>query len=184
MIHRLRTILGGLASRARRVYFRLLGVQFDGTSWLRNIEVPRNASDIRLGDGIALDRSVTLLCSGLAKPGKLKIGAHTYVNRHTIFDVDEQLTVGEGCMIGPFCFLTDHDHGTKSGIPVRDQPFVNAPVSIGNDVWIGAHVTVLKGVTIGDGAIIGAGSTVTRDIPANTIAVGSPAKPVRQRCSS
>ena len=184
MIHRFQTIISGLASRIRRVYYRSLGVQFDGTSWLRNIEITRNASDIHLGDGIALDRGVTLVYSGTAKPGKLTIGAHTYVNRHTIFDANHQLTVGQNCMIGPFCFLTDHDHGTTSGIPIRDQPFIDAPVTIGNDVWIGAHVTVLKGVTIGDGAIIGAASTVTRNIPANTIAVGSPAKPVRQRSNN
>lgn len=171
----------GLASRMRRFRFRALGVAFDGRAWLRAVEIPRNWPDIRLGDGVALDRGVTLLCSCEPRPGKLTIGARTYVNRFTIFDVSESLVTGKDCMIGPFCFLTDHDHGIAPGLPVSRQPFVNAPVRIGDDVWIGTHVTILKGVTIGDGAIVGAGSVVTRDVPAMTIAVGNPATVIRTR---
>ena len=54
------------------------------------------------------------------------------------------------------------------------------PVTIGNNVWIGAHSVVLPGVTIGDNAVIGAGSIVTRDIPANTVAVGNPCRVMRE----
>ena len=54
------------------------------------------------------------------------------------------------------------------------------PVTIGNDVWLGANVTVLPGVTIGDGAVVGAGSVVTRDIPPHTLAAGNPCRPLRQ----
>lgn len=54
-----------------------------------------------------------------------------------------------------------------------------APVTIGRKVWLGASVTAVPGVTIGDGAIVGAGSVVTKDVPANTIVAGAPARPIR-----
>ena len=55
-----------------------------------------------------------------------------------------------------------------------------APIVVGNNVWIGSHATILKGVTIGDGAIVAAGAVVTKDVPANTIVGGVPAKPIRK----
>ena len=86
-----------------------------------------------------------------------------------------------GCMIGPFCYLTDHDHGMIAGTPIVTQPLVSTPMVLGADVWLGARVTVLKGVTIGEGAIVGAGAVVTRDVPAGAIAAGIPARVIRKR---
>jgi acetyltransferase-like isoleucine patch superfamily enzyme len=84
-------------------------------------------------------------------------------------------------MIGPFCYITDADHGTQTGASVAEQPMETSPVHIGADVWMGAGVKVLKGVTIGDGAVIGAGAVVTHDVPARAIAVGVPARVIGQR---
>jgi acetyltransferase-like isoleucine patch superfamily enzyme len=84
-------------------------------------------------------------------------------------------------MIGPFCYITDHDHGHDAGRLVSEQPLVSAPVRIGNDVWIGAGAIILKGVTIGDGAIVGAGAVVTGDVPAGTKVIGVPARQIGQR---
>ncbi len=119
---------------------------------------------------------MVLLCSGVERPGKLVIGEGTYINRFTMIDVSESLTIGRDCMIGPHCYLTDHDHGFDPGRPRDRQPLLSAPVAIGNNVWIGAGVAVLKGVTIGDGAVIGAGAVVTHDVAAATIATGIPAR--------
>jgi acetyltransferase-like isoleucine patch superfamily enzyme len=79
-------------------------------------------------------------------------------------------------MIGPHCYLTDHDHGFAPATQRDRQPFVSAPVVIGNNVWIGAGAAVLKGVTIGDGAVIGAGAVVTHDVAAGAVAAGVPAR--------
>ena len=62
----------------------------------------------------------------------------------------------------------------------RNGVFNNKPITIGDNVWIGANVTVLPGVTIGDGAVIGAGYVVTKDIPANVVAVGNPCRVLRK----
>lgn len=88
-------------------------------------------------------------------------------------------------MTGRFVLITDNGHGRsiaeESNIPpLKRKTFSKGPVIIGKNVWIGDKATVLPGVTIGDGAIIGANSVVTKDIPANSIAVGIPAKVVKK----
>lgn len=176
----------GLASRWRNCYFRLRGVRVCGYCWLRAIEIPRDHADIEI-DSCSLDRHVVLLAAGPKRdagaPPKIRIAAGVYMNRRTFIDAIESVTIGPATAIGPNCYITDHDHGTDPTRSPLDQPMVSKPTSIGRDVWIGANVVVLKGVTIGDRAIVGAGSVVTRDIPADTIAVGVPAKVIRKRDS-
>ena len=171
----------GIASRARGIYYRALGVRMTGRAWLRRIEIPRNWSDILLGEDVALDRGVVIIASGDARAGKITIGAGTYVNRYTIFDGHQQLEIGRHCMIGPHCYITDGDHGTAAGVRVNTQPMKTAPVIVEDDVWIGSHAVILSGVRIGRGAVIGAGSVVTSDIPANAIAAGVPARIIRTK---
>ena len=79
------------------------------------------------------------------------IGRSTYVNRFTMFDASVSISIGAQCMIGPYCYITDHDHGVGDG-PISAQALVEAPVKVGNNVWIGAHAVILKGVSIGDNA--------------------------------
>jgi acetyltransferase-like isoleucine patch superfamily enzyme len=177
MIQRITRALG---SRWRNLYYRCLGVKFNGYVWMREVDIPRNFQQIELGLGCSLDRGVTLVCSGesLSHP-KIYIGASTYINRNTFLDASLSIVIGQACAIGPGCYITDHDHGMRSDLPPLKQPLVSQPTCIGNHVWIGANVTILKGVTIGDGAVIGAGSVVTKDIAANELAVGVPAKVIK-----
>jgi acetyltransferase-like isoleucine patch superfamily enzyme len=171
----------GITSRIRNLYYRSLGVKMDSYIWMRAIEIPRNWTDITLEEGVALDRGVTLLCSGPLHADKLIIRAGTYINRNTMFDAHSHLEVGRDCMIGPFCYLTDANHGTIKGTPVKAQPMQPSPVVIEDEVWIGAHVIVLAGVRIGHGAVIGAGSVVTSEVPPNTVVAGMPARVLRSR---
>jgi len=171
----------GAASRLRGVYYRALGVRMTGPVWLRRIEIARNWEDVLLEKGAALDVGVAIVTNGPPRTGKVKIGAGTYVNRYTIIDGHQQLEIGRDCMIGPHCYITDGDHGTVPGRLVKLQPNQTAPVIIEDGVWLGSHVVVLAGVRIGRGAVIGAGSVVTRNIAANAIAVGVPARVIRTR---
>lgn len=91
--------------------------------------------------------------------------------------------IGDNVMMGPdvLIYTTNHEFGNKN-IPMQLQGYqAERPVSIGNDVWIGSRVIILPGVHIGDGCVIGAGAVVTKDIPANCVCVGNPAKVVKER---
>lgn len=169
-------LLQGLASRARAIFYRSLGVQIEGACWLRAIEIPRGHRNIRLADGVALDRGVVLLISGESGGAeKIVIGHAAYINRATMIDASERIEIGANAMIGPFCYITDHDHAAGSA-----DVLVAKPTRIGERCWLGAHVTVLKGVTIGRDTIVGAGSVVTKSLPAHVIAVGNPARVLRE----
>jgi len=171
-----------VAMRLRIMRLRLLGASIGSRCWIRRISVPRNPWDIAIDGGAALDERVILLTTGLRKSEpRIVIGSGTYCNRFTMFDASERIEVGRNCMIGPHCYITDHDHSHGRGKLVHTQPLIGAPVMIGNDVWIGAGVIILKGVTIANGAIIGAGAVVTRDVVAYSICAGVPARQIGQR---
>ena len=108
--------------------------------------------------------------------GALTIGHRAQINSGTIIRAAESVTIGDDARIGSFVSISDiagHEVVPGDGIKV-------APVVIGSDVWIGRGAIVLPGVTIGDGAVVGAGSVVTKDVPARTVVVGNPARPVRE----
>lgn len=141
------------------------------------VDVPKNPWDIQLDEGVALDQGVTLLGVGARRATpRIRIGAGCYVNRWTMFDASLSIAVGPHVMIGPSCYITDHDHGTEPGKLVNAQPLLEAPVVIERNVWLGAGVIVLKGVTIGEGAVVGAGSVVSRSIPRGARVAGVPAR--------
>jgi acetyltransferase-like isoleucine patch superfamily enzyme len=160
------------------MFYRALGVRFAGPAWVGAIEWPLRPWCISLGDGASLERSITLLAT--SHTARIVIGRSVYINRHTIIDADELVEIGAETMIGPFCYLTDHDHTFTKDTAPGAGPLVSEPTRIGARCWLGAHVTVLKGVTIGDGAVIGAGSVVTKPIPPGVVAVGNPARVLRE----
>lgn len=108
----------------------------------------------------------------------ITVGARTFVNYNlTALDV-AAITIGEDCQIGPNVQLLTPTHPLEPG-PRRDKLEAARPIVIGDNVWLGGGAIVLPGVTIGDNSVIGAGAVVTRDVPANVVAVGNPARPVR-----
>ena len=165
-------------SRQRTFIYRLLGMRIDGRIWLEAIEWPLRPGCITLADGAALDRGVTLLATNDA--ARIVIGERCYVNRHTMLDASALIEVGAQTMIGPFCYITDHDHAFGPGMAPGETPLVSAPTKIGGRCWLGAHVSVLKGVTIGEGTVVGAGSVVTKSLPSGVVAAGIPAKVLRE----
>ncbi|MGI5159685.1 sugar O-acetyltransferase [Microbispora sp. CA-102843] len=108
----------------------------------------------------------------------IHIGARTFINYNlTALDV-ATITIGQDCQIGPGVQLLTPTHPVEPQ-PRRDKLEAARPITIGDNVWLGGGVIVCPGVDIGDNSVIGAGAVVTRDIPANTVAVGNPARVVR-----
>ena len=108
---------------------------------------------------------------------RLTVGEGTYINANTKINCSNSIEIGYDCAISFEVLIMDNDSHclTVSG---RARP-ATQPVAIGNHVWIGARVTVLRGITIGDGAVVAAGSIVTKDVPPKTLVGGAPAKIIR-----
>ncbi len=109
----------------------------------------------------------------------IEIGDNFYINVgcHLL----GKIKIGNNVIIGPKTVMWGRDHGVARNELIRKQAHIKEPIVIGNDVWIGANVTVLKGVHISDGAVVGAGSVVVKDIPPYSIAVGNPARVIKMR---
>jgi carbonic anhydrase/acetyltransferase-like protein (isoleucine patch superfamily) len=178
LTYRARKLWQSVASRLRAAVFRAAGVHLHGRHWLGPMEWPLRPWCITLHDGAAVERGVTLLATH--DSARIILGEKTYINRQTIIDASELVEIGAQAMIGPFCYITDHDHSFRPGMPPGEGPLVGAPTRVGARCWIGAHVTILKGVTIGEDTVVGAGSVVTRSLPPRVVAVGNPARIVRE----
>jgi acetyltransferase-like isoleucine patch superfamily enzyme len=127
--------------------------------------------------GKTVDESVAVFPPFYSEFGKnLTLGRDVFINIGCRFQDTGGITIGDGALIGHGSTLTTLNHAVD---PERRADMVPAPVVIGRKVWLGAAVTVVPGVTIGDGAIVGAGAVVTKDVPANAIVAGVPAKFVR-----
>lgn len=108
----------------------------------------------------------------------ISVGDYFYSNHNLIITDGAKVTFGDHVFIAPNCCFTTAEHAIdpemrKAGIEVAK------PITVGNNVWIGAGSTILAGVTIGSGSVIGAGSVVKKSIPENVVAVGVPCKVLR-----
>lgn len=111
-----------------------------------------------------------------------EIGENFYANHNLVILDAARVTIGSNVAIGPNCGLYCAIHPVEAAERVKWIE-TSEPITIGNNVWLGGNVVVLPGVTIGDNAVIGAGSVVTKDIPANVVAVGNPCKPIKKICN-
>ncbi|KFI67849.1 sugar O-acetyltransferase [Bifidobacterium magnum] len=105
-------------------------------------------------------------------------GNHVYANSNLTLVDDTHIYVDDNVMFGPNVVLATAGHPILPELRMREYQF-NAPIHIGNNCWLGAGVIVLPGVTIGDNTVVGAGAVVTKDLPANVVAVGNPARVLR-----
>lgn len=136
--------------------------------------------EVVLGDRVQLYGDTVLETS---EGGSIHIGDECHIQPWCSFLAGvESVAIGRRCEIASGCGVVCYNHMLAPGVPVREQPLVSkGPVVIGDDVWLGLGVKVLQNVRIGDGAVIGANAVVTRDIPANAIAVGVPAEVISYR---
>ena len=137
----------------------------------------RADGDVEFGQGVCLVGDVVPIEFVSYKGSRISIGDHTFINYGSSISAYKQVKIGRHCLLGHHLLIVDRN---EHGIEQREVAPPAAPVIIEDHVWIGSHAIILPGVCIGRHAAIGAGSVVTRDIPANCLAVGNPARVVRQ----
>ncbi len=109
----------------------------------------------------------------------IKVGSNFYANFNLVILDEAPVRFGDNVFIAPNCGF--YTAGHPIDVAQRNQGLEYArPITVGNNVWFGAQVCVLPGVTIGDNCVIGAGSVVTKDIPANSLAVGNPCRVIKK----
>jgi acetyltransferase-like isoleucine patch superfamily enzyme len=157
--------------------------RFSGVRFGRNVHLSRGVAvlvadggRLEIGDNVHVAPNVRLT----ADRGVLSIGANSFIGDGSILVAAERVTIGGDVLIAAYVTVRDQDHGVGyPGTLYRVQPLLTAPVTIGRNVWLGTHATVLRGIVIGDNAIIGANAVVTRDVAANSVSAGVPARQVR-----
>ena len=203
----LTTLLGWLPGligiAARGVLYRLI-MRLDGIPAIEPHVRLRHARNIRLGPGVYLDQGVYLH----ATPGGIQIGARstimhntelhvfnfrdlphafinighdTFIGESVVVRGQGGVTIGDSVLVAPGAKILAINHNYSDiSRPVIEQGITGKGIVIEDGAWIGAGACVLDGVTIGRGAVVGANAVVTKDVPAHTVAVGSPAKVVKE----
>ena len=153
-------------------------------------------SKLRLGQGVDIRSHVRIR-------GAVSIGSNSSIREYTLLDArDGRIDIGANCSVNDYCVIYGHggvtigddvrmathivvvaaDHTFDDpNVPIRKQPVKPEPITIGDDVWIGANVCILGGVEIGRGCVIGAGSVVAESLEPMSVAVGNPARVVKKR---
>jgi acetyltransferase-like isoleucine patch superfamily enzyme len=121
-------------------------------------------------------------CKIRVHEGNVSIGAKTVLGQECTISAYQHVSIGRECVIADRVMLIDFDHGVvEVERPIRLQGIYKRDVRVGNNVWIGYGACILRGVTVGDNAVIGTNAVVTRDVPANAVVGGVPARVIRMR---
>jgi acetyltransferase-like isoleucine patch superfamily enzyme len=114
--------------------------------------------------------------------GQVEIGSKTVMGQECTISAYQRVRIGEQCVIADRAMFIDFDHGVvEVERPIRVQGIYKRDVEVGNNVWIGYGACILRGVRVGDNSIVGTNSVVTRDVPANAVVAGIPARVIRMR---
>jgi acetyltransferase-like isoleucine patch superfamily enzyme len=117
-----------------------------------------------------------------AHEGTLRVGDKCVFGRDNTVNCYLDVEFGAATIVADWVYVCDFDHVFSDiHVPIKDQGIVKSPVRIGPDVWVGTKVTVLRGTTVGHGTVLAAHAVVTGEIPAMSVAVGAPARVVRDR---
>jgi acetyltransferase-like isoleucine patch superfamily enzyme len=114
--------------------------------------------------------------------GVVEIGAKTVMGQECTISAYQRVRIGEQCVIADRAMFIDFDHGVvEVERPIRLQGIYKRDVVVGSNVWIGYGACILRGVSVGDNSIVGTNSVVTKDVPANSVVAGIPARVIRMR---
>jgi len=141
------------------------------------IQIGRSAQ-VRFGRWVWIGHGTKIRCH----EGEVSIGAKTVLGQECTISAYQHVSIGEQCIVADRVMLIDFDHNVAEvERPIRVQGIYKRDVRVGNNVWIGYGAQILRGVSVGDNSIIGASAVVTKDVPANAVVAGSPARVIRMR---
>ncbi len=203
----LTTFLGGLPGlpgiALRGLSYRLM-LRMDGLAAIEAGVRLRHARNIRLGRNVFLDRGVYLHgCPQGIELGDdtcvmhnselhvfnfrdlphayIRVGRRTFIGESVVIRGQGGVTIGDAVLIAPLAKILAVNHNfSDPRVPILDQGITGRGITIEDGAWIGAGAAILDGVRVGKGAVVGANAVVTRDVPARSLAVGSPARVIRQ----
>ena len=167
---------------ARRRFLTPAGyrMQLDGMLFLGSgvkLQIGREAR-VRFGRWTWIGHDTKIRCH----EGEVRIGAKTVLGQECTISAYQHVSIGEQCVVADRVMLIDFDHNVAEvERPIRVQGIYKRDVRVGNNVWIGYGAQILRGVTVGDNSIVGAGAVVTKDVPANAVVAGVPARVIRMR---
>ena len=138
----------------------------------------RDYGRLILGRSVYIGRGTAIRCH----EGTLRIGDRTVFGQRDTVNCYLDVEIGEAALIADDVYISDFDHRhERLDLLIQDQGIVKARVRVGRDVWLGVGAVVTRGVVIGAGTVVGANAVVTRDLPAQAVAVGAPARVIRRR---
>ncbi|KAA0958752.1 acyltransferase [Planococcus sp. ANT_H30] len=144
------------------IYLNRLKVSpFQSVHWDTDLKI-KGKSEVIINHSLETRRGVAIR----VESGKLEIGSGCFINTNSSITSIEKISIGKNCKIGNNVVIVDHDHDYKN---LPNAPLVSTPVSIGENVWIGANSVILRGTEIGDNCVIAAGTIVKGQIPDDTI---------------
>jgi maltose O-acetyltransferase len=132
---------------------------------------------VEFGQGVTLLGDVVPIEFVSHNGGRISIGDHTFINYGSSISAYKQVKIGCHCLLGHHTLILDRN---EHGVEQREMVPPSAPVVIEDHVWIGSRAIILPGIFVGHHSVVGAGSVVTKDVPANCLAVGNPARVVRK----
>ena len=133
---------------------------------------------IEVGESCRIETGVELNAWG----GSIHVGKHVFIGPYSVIYGHGGVSIGDHALISMHCRILSSEHALAPRARIiRSEPDTLLPTRIGEDVWLGAGVSILGGTTIGKGAVVGAGAVVTRDVPEYAVVAGVPAKVVRFR---
>lgn len=165
----------------RKYWFFIFGMRVGSNTILPKIFITW-PHQLRIGNNCNLENNIIFKFDGIWQKGPaILIGNEVFIGSGCEFNITSGIKIGHFANIASGCRFIDHDHGKSLASRIGAQRSDEQPIFIGDDVWLGCNVIILKGVVIGAGAIVGAGAVVTKSILPNEIWAGIPAKKIGER---
>jgi acetyltransferase-like isoleucine patch superfamily enzyme len=170
--------------------YRPWGVTFGERSFIRRPYTIAGRKHVLIGARTSIGRDLHLLAvteyAGLTYSPRVIVGNDVYIGRHAYITAIDSITIGDGCVLSEYVYVTDEVHGIdpRAGLIIKQKLVSKGPVVIGPNCFLGFCAAVMPGVTLGAHCVVGSNSTVTRSFPAYSMIGGSPARLLKRYSQS